>query len=166
MEDSVHRLFLKGWRHQSNGNMIRALNRYREAIVEGDQCAVFHWNCMDRYGQGVPLNFMNEFQFSNMKLSDDVFELLLKCYKSVDSVESQFNIGILYDTRKEYEKALQQFMEVRDYAPAQNWIGNCYDQGNGVVKNLEESFRWYQLGATNDQAPGADQCGGWYISIR
>ena len=166
MDSSEHRLFLKGWRHQKNGHITRALKRYKEAIVEGDQCAVFHWNCMDRYGQGVPINFRNEFYLSKMTLTDEEFQLLLKCYTSVDCVESRFNIGILYDIRKEYKKAFEQFMEVKGYAPAQNWIGNCYDHGTGVVVDHEEAFRWYQLGATNDQAPGADQCGGWYISIR
>ncbi len=51
-----HDLFLSGWKFQRENNIPEALRCYELAKISGDKCAIFHWNCMDRYGQGIPRN--------------------------------------------------------------------------------------------------------------
>lgn len=48
----MHELFLQGWNHQITGNIELAVKCYQEAINNGDKCAIFHWNCMDRIPTG------------------------------------------------------------------------------------------------------------------
>ncbi|KAH3757816.1 hypothetical protein Pelo_10368 [Pelomyxa schiedti] len=44
----------------------------------------------------------------------------------------------------------------RGYAPAQAWLGVCYEHGSGVKKDIEEAARLYQCAADQNLAQG--QC--------
>lgn len=140
-------LFLQGWTYQVAGNLSGAIRCYEEA--KDDPCAVWHWNCMDRYGQGIPVNVQND--FDTIVITDDQYTLLMEYYGSQDTVENKFNIGLLYDNRKDYGKSFEYFKlsAKHGYAPAQNRLGFAYENGRGIPIDLKEMLRWYTLSATN-----------------
>lgn len=157
----MHPLFLQGWNHQIADNLQDALKCYTEAIALGDKCAQFHWNCMDRYGQGMAVNFNNSCKLSDMVLNDEEFYLLMKCYESHPTMEHRFNVARLYDTRKEYQKSFHIYKDL-DYAPAQHCVALAYKFGDGIDINLNRASDWFIKAGTNNMAPGTKD--GWYLS--
>lgn len=154
----MHALFLEGWNHQITGNIASAIKCYEGAIELKDQCAVFNWNCMDRYGQGIPVNINNDCDLEKLSLTNEEFDLLLTCYQSDNTVESRFNLGRLFSSRKDYEKSFKQYFlsATNDaYPPAQYCVGWAHQYGYGVSKNIEMALHWYTLAADN----------GWHISF-
>jgi TPR repeat protein len=158
---TMHSLFLQGWAYEIDGKIAEAVNCYKEAVALGDRCAEFQWNWMDRYGQGVPVNFHNTFMFHNIVVKDEEYDILMKCYEAVPSVEHRFNIGRLFDSRREHVRSFEIYKGL-DYAPAQHCVGLAYYHGTGVDRDDEQAYLWLTLAATNGKAPGTND--GWYLS--
>lgn len=92
----MHDLFLKGWECEMQSMIEDALNWYEKAKESGDKCAIFHTNCMDRFGQHMPLNIKNIFDIQSFKLNEEEFGCLFSCYDGIDKIEIQSNLGNLY----------------------------------------------------------------------
>jgi len=71
--------------------------------------------------------------------------------KLVEQAETHYSKGEYEDAVRLYRKAAEQ-----GYAPAQNSLGYCYDEGLGVPQNYEEAVKWYRKAA--DQGHAKAQC--------
>lgn len=111
-------LFLSGWNLQKEGKIIEAIDYYKKAMELGDKCALFQYHCMDRYGQGIPINYNNMIVWSNFKFKASEFECLRSCYENDDRVESIYNLGMLYVLYDDIQNALVYLKLAQDYAPA------------------------------------------------
>lgn len=151
----MHKVFLQGWQFQRNRQIPEALQCYETAKEAGDKCALFHRNCMDRYGQDMPMNVNNTTRWSKFTLTDEEFELLYQCYKDIDEVESQFNLAILYDIRKVSDQALKYLMlvEAQSYLPVFNYLGWYYSK----IKDHKTAIKWYMQGSDH-QCPRSQYC--------
>jgi TPR repeat protein len=71
-------------------------------------------------------------------------------------VEAQFALAELYNSKKEYKKALDIYVEMSNAgnAGAQKRLGDMYYYGYGVKKNFGEAFKWYET-AANQSLPDA-----------
>lgn len=123
-----HDIFLQGWELQRRGYITDALECYTDAILTRDKCAIFHWNCMDKYGQDIPINVNNSFDLTKLKLSDDDFYCLYDCYRDIDEVEILYNLGLLYFYNKSKEWGIYYWSigARRNYPPAHVSLGSYY----------------------------------------
>ena len=148
--------FLEGWKLQRASNIAEAVQCYKDAV--DDKCAIFHWNCMDRYGQSIPLNLNNRMRFKNFTLTVEEFECLYNCYKDIEEVEIKFNLGKLYEVSKNIEQAKRCFQEAIDYPPAQDNLGHLFEK----EKNYPEAIRWYTFAAHNGDSRAQYNLGSIY----
>jgi TPR repeat protein len=155
----MHSVFIRGWKYQKSGNIDKALMCYKQAKNEGDKCALFHWTCMDRYGQYLPMN-CNNADDNTFKLSEEEIDCLYSCYKNNREPEIQLNLGILCDHHNAKDQAVK-YLEasaMQSYGPAQNYLGNVY-------QNLHDSgpaLKWYIESANNDDPRGQYNLGQLY----
>lgn len=140
----MHSLFLQGWNFQRERKIPEALECYEMAKKAGDKCALFHWNCMDRYGQDMPLNINNFINWDKFTLLNDEFECLYNCYKDIDEAEIQLNLGIVYDIHKQPDQALVCLSKTQDYLPVLGCLGWHFHK----LKDYETALKWYNLGAS------------------
>lgn len=157
----MHEEFLQGWKLQREGKVAEALVCYERGKQEGDKCALFHWNCMDRYGQDIPSNINNFIKWDTFTLLDDEFECLYECYRDIDEAEIHFNLGIAYNIRKRPDDALDSYLKARarDYLPTFGGLGLHYNS----LRNYDEAFKWFTLGA--ERGCSRSQCAlGYYYS--
>ena len=72
---------------------------------------------------------------------------------------AQFELGCRYDSgyglgeRSRRQLAMRWFLKAANggYAEAQNYLGEFYRDGRGVVKNLRTAVRWFLLAAQQGQ---------------
>ena len=62
--------------------------------------------------------------------------------------------GIAHYEKKEYSKAFKLLLPLAEkgYARAQFYVGDCYANGNGVIKDMEEAVKWHKSAADMDIA--------------
>lgn len=143
-----HDLFLQGWSFQRSNKIRKAVKCYEEAMEAGDKCAVFQWNCMDRYGQSIPINARNQMDWDVFILNDEEFECLYGCYKDIDEPEIQYNLGLLYDCHKNHDPA-HHYYELavqKQYPPALYYLGLYHTN----LKQYETAVTYYKLGASKN----------------
>ncbi|MBR2085070.1 MAG: SEL1-like repeat protein, partial [Muribaculaceae bacterium] len=95
--------------------------------------------------------------------------------KSVDlnltektDAESQFQLGVNYCEGRsgfpqDYTESVKRIRNAADkgFARAQNWLGYCYQIGEGVTQSYTEAFNWYKKAA--EQGYATAQCNlGWF----
>ena len=84
------------------------------------------------------------------------------CYAQYsDSVVELFNQGVEYYQSYEYEKAVAYFRKAAEQglAEAQNNLGLCYDNGEGVTQNDKEAAKWYRKAAEQGFASAQNNLG-------
>jgi uncharacterized protein len=142
-----HELFLCGWELEQKGNVVEALKFYDEAKLMGDKCSIFHWNCMD-----LKENVNNRMN-SKMKLNDEEFQCLYGCYKDIDKVEIQYNLGLLYYIHNYDEKAFYYWTlpSMAHYAPAHISLGHHH---YSCTKQYDKAFEHFQIASANNEARG------------
>lgn len=67
--------------------------------------------------------------------------------------EELFQKGMKYYNETEYNKAIVYLKKAgeKNHAKAQQYLGNCYTFGYGVIKNLYTAFQWYLKSARNGE---------------
>ncbi len=75
--------------------------------------------------------------------------------------EELFQKGMRYYNETEYDKAIVYLKKAgeKNHAKAQQYLGNCYTFGYGVIKNLYTAFQWYLKSARNGEK-GSQFCVG------
>src|SRR6266581_2841069 len=75
-----------------------------------------------------------------------------------------FELGRSYAKSRNFSIALTHFRKAaaQGYAPAQNSIGVCYDNGEGVTKDESEAVNWYRKAALQGDIPGQLNLGSMY----
>lgn len=65
--------------------------------------------------------------------------------------EAQFQLAKYYDKNKESIKAVELYRQAAEqgHAKAQNNLGACYYNGDGVTKDIHEAFKWFEMAANN-----------------
>ena len=133
-------LFKQGWKAQCAGTFNLSL--YETAKEQGSQIAIFHLNCIYRYGQHVSQNRSLTIDWDHFILTESDFNELLTSYlEQADNKEIQHNLGVLFYTVKKYEDAVLWFQKASsDYAPSQSFLGFLYLEGCGVEKNDNKAY--------------------------
>jgi TPR repeat protein len=145
-----HDLFLQGWELQRKGDIVRGLKCYEEAKTLGDKCALFHWNCMDCYGQSIPINVNNQMDWNTFSLNEEDWQCLYACYKDINDVEIRFNLGILHYYFKNKDEGLSCWTALTNYAPAHVGLGVHFEK----FKKHKEAFEQYQIASTMGSCSG------------
>lgn len=145
----MHEHFLEGWALQKEGKFVEAVDCYKRGMEMGDKCALFQYHCMDRYGQGIPINYDNMIQWSSFKLKAEEFECLRSCYEGDDRVESMYNLGMVYDLYGDLQNALVYLKLAKDYPPAEVYLAWFYVEGKGVPVDYEEAEKLYRKNIDN-----------------
>lgn len=75
-----------------------------------------------------------------------------------ETPEEQCQRGDLYLKQKNYTEAVKYYRKAaeRGHAPAQGFLGFCYEMGYGVPKDMKEALYWYRKAA--DQGDAKAQC--------
>ena len=76
-------------------------------------------------------------------------------------------IGLLYHTEfKDYKQSMQWFLKAIDNNPNDGFsmaiIGNMYEYGEGVSKNIEKAFDWYLKAAQTNNVTAVEALSYWY----
>jgi len=84
------------------------------------------------------------------------------------AVLAQTDKGIEYYNNKDYANAVKCFQHAAEQgdAIAQNKLGNCYFDGEGVTKNFQEAVKWYRKAAEQGNANAQYNLGNSYFSRR
>ena len=92
--------------------------------------------------EGKYKNVQTKQTLSSNTESKELFE------KGVDYYRGRNN------TKIDYVKAFECFLSssIDGYAPAMNWLGYCYEYGEGTKKNLDSAFGWYEKAANANVA--------------
>ena len=56
-------------------------------------------------------------------------------------------------TKIDYSKALECFMESKEFPDSQWYLGKHYDKGHGVEQDIDEAVKWWRKAAAQDHAP-------------
>ena len=156
-----HDLFLQGWSYQRANNIVDALKCYEEAKLIHDKCAIFQWNCMDRYGQCIPINVNNGMNCDSYSMNEEEVDCLYKCYKDSEEPEIQYNLGLLYlYICKKIDQAVHYLMlsVQKEYAPAQCTLGSHYES----IGQHKLAFEYYEKSASNGYHRGLVSLGWAY----
>ena len=83
---------------------------------------------------------------------------------SSPSPEELYELGNSYYEKKDYERAIEYFRLAAEqgHAGAQNRLGNCYKNGQGVRHNFIEAVRWYTKAAEQGHAFAQNNLGNCY----
>lgn len=114
----------------------KAIEWYNKGIQAGDCHALVGLGRMYKYGQGVEENF------------DKAFELFSQGFDAgADYAKSE--IAHLYYRDKQYDKALECFLELADEndSSAMYMIGLMYEYGNGVPMDSAKAMEWFMKAA-------------------
>ena len=67
---------------------------------------------------------------------------------------AQYNLGLYYDTKQEYDKAAYWYKKSAEQgvAKAQCNLGGCYGRGQGVEQNHQQEVYWYTKAAEQGNA--------------
>lgn len=100
-------------------------------------------------------SFSSEERINRLTDNEELREELLNCIKQLESNNCAANKTALANCyaklqndslNEEIAKLYAQAAEL-GYAPAQNLLGKCYQDGRGVEKNVEKAFEWYKRAA-------------------
>lgn len=100
-------------------------------------------------------SFSSEERINQLTDNEELREELLNCIKQLESNNCAANKTALANCyaklqndslNEEIAKLYAQAAEL-GYAPAQNLLGKCYQDGRGVEKNIEKAFEWYKRAA-------------------
>ncbi len=82
--------------------------------------------------------------------------------------EANTRLGLSYAAEKDWTTALFYFMiaAAEEYAPAQFYVGQIYEDGLGTEANAESAWEWYERAAQQDYAPALNQIGRMYFNAR
>ena len=82
-----------------------------------------------------------------------------------EDADGQYKLGIGFEMNRRFTMAVQMMKKSAEqgYVPAQNRLAWYYNNGQGVEKNLEMSFYWYQKCAIQGDHEGMFECGRRYI---
>ena len=136
----------KGLEFSAQGLHEEAALWYRKAADQGDTDAQFQLALMYLEGQGVPR---------------DLQQFISWCRKSADQgyIQAQIQLGFIYDEGGEvaelqdYTQAAYWYLKIAttsDYSDAdefQRRLGQMYENGLGVPKDIEQSIYWYRKAA-------------------
>lgn len=150
--------FIDGWNAQQAGNIAEAVNFYKMARDSGDQCAFFHLNCMERYGQGIPIVINHKLNCRKIILSPENFNFLYQCYIT-DTPEIIFNRGILYELEHKMEEAKACFRKI-EYVPALSKLASILHKEG----NIEEANEFREKGAQAGSHFAQYNLGSWYLT--
>lgn len=72
--------------------------------------------------------------------------------------------GLYYNSDLDYDKAAYWYLQAANqgHSTAQSNLGNCYEKGNGVQRNMKEAVKWYQISAENGNQWGQLNLGDCY----
>lgn len=120
-----------------------AVDWFRKAAEQGSTAAGFNYGLCLQNGTGIPKD-------------EDLAALWYA--KIFDVPDAQINLGALYDRRGESAKAVRCYREAADmgHAVAQHNLGCCYENGEGVEKDVEQAVSLYRKAA--DQGYAVAQC--------
>lgn len=149
--------FLTGWTSEQTGNIVDALSYYKLAQEQGDECAIFHLNCMEKYGQGVPIIVNHKLDWRKLQLKDETFELLYQLY-SDDTSEHIFNRGVLYELQKDISKAKACFESI-DYPAAWTKLASILNKEG----RHSESLQFYERASKAGYHFAQYRLGIWYL---
>jgi len=91
---------------------------------------------------------------------------------SSKSAVAQYKVGMLYYNKKysayltqDFSKAFNYFMGAAelDHVAAQNYLGDMYYYGYGVVQDYDAAFYWYKLSADAGNKYSCNQLGDMYL---
>ena len=94
-------------------------------------------------------------------------ELSLEERAEAGDAEAQFMMGADYDygdNAGNYEEAVKWYRKSADQgnAWAQNNLGFCYQEGNGVEQSYEEAMKWYLMAAGQNHSSAENAIGFFY----
>lgn len=77
---------------------------------------------------------------------------------------NEYTTGMQHYDNKNFGMAFNQFQQGAEngYADAQNALGDCYYEGEGVTKDLQKAVYWYQKAAEQGYAPAQYSLGYCY----
>ena len=77
---------------------------------------------------------------------------------TLEDAKADFDKGEEYFNRLEFDKAIPLYTRAAEYgyADARFFLGTCYEDGFGVVRDLKKAVYWYQKAA--DQGDATAQC--------
>lgn len=126
-----------GWMYSMGDGVARdsaeALRWYRKAADQGHANAeLYVGDIYDVGAQGIP---------------KDPEEALRWYRKAADKGVSlaQINIGYYYKKAQNYPEAMKWYLKASDHPYAQMAIGEFYEKGLGVKKDLAQAAHWYRL---------------------
>lgn len=165
----MYALFIEGWDFEQKGQVAEAITCYKRAKDSRDQCAIFHWNCIDRYGMlGQPINYFNEINWNKFTLTPEESEFLLSYYRGSKSVESFFRQAIVHDIMKNIDDTLTclKIACAKHYGPACCYLGTIYRDGrHGVLVDYVQAESWYLEASKHGFARAESILGDLYADI-
>lgn len=81
-------------------------------------------------------------------------------YTVIENMKNQSREAI----KQDYELAFHYFLQAKNYAPSQNYLGLCYLNGNGVKANLFEAYKYFSLSAEQGYLDGMYNLAEFYLS--
>lgn len=110
-----------------------------------------------------------QYELGNQYWESEEYEKAIKCYqfaadrghesakrklKEVENPNVQLDIGYYFYQRNNYQEAVKWYRKAAEQgnAYAQDWLGYCYYNGQGVAQNYTEAVKWYKKSAEQGNA--------------
>lgn len=118
------------------GMFIEALEKYRLLAEAGSVEAQMRLGWMYQTGRGVKVNL------------DEARQWYLKAAEG-KSPEARFYLGRLYRQERQYQEAMSWFRQsaMQNYLPSIYQLGVMYELGEGVERDKEQAYKYYEQAA-------------------
>lgn len=157
-------LYMKASRHDKEAYKIL------KGLVEMDNFALGFYMALYAGGFGVSQDFDQAEDISGDHLLPWLEEQSNEGESdSIGKVCAVFLLGICHyhgvnvtqDESEGYNKFRQ--IAAKGYAPAQFYMGHCFENGNGIFKRLSRAKEWYELAATQGHSGALCALGDMYV---
>ena len=131
-------IFNTGVEQYKKGEFNQAVESYRKASEKGVAAAILNLGVCYANGQGVPQDMREAAKlFRKAAEEDDATEKI--AYPSFEYMDTEVR-----NNKWELEKQAREFKAV-----AQCNLGECYERGAGVSRDIQEAVEWYRKAADN-----------------
>ncbi len=149
---------------QGNGvikDYVEAVKWYRKAAEQGDEYAQHNLGVCYLYGYGVDKDLKKAKELFQESLNKGIEESKEKLeeieeHERIEFAHNQKIIGDNYYNKKEYKTAIVYYRQAAELgnADAQNRLGICYFNGDGINQDYEEAIKLFRASATQDNKFG------------
>lgn len=173
--NKVSNLVAKGNKYLDDKNYTEAARCYHQAADQGDAEGQYNLGLLYEIGNGVVRNFEEAMKWFRKAAEKNYAKAqirlgLMYYYGEVPGAEEWWSedIDFFGPETEDAKEAIKWFRKAAQQGDAdgQCYLGNMYEEGDGVPRDYAEAVKWYRKAADQGNTTGQCELGGMYFMGR